>query len=170
LRHGANHDELRAHLAVFRGGRRVGVVAAGKNNYHVEAFFSNAVAIRTDWLRAQDLFVIAEQFNRDGSVDVKVIVNPLVDMIWLAGAVFLLGSLVAMWPDAREKRRYARRALELGAGSGWLVERRDRALAALRELEFDHRTGKIGDEDYAALLGPLRTEAAAALQAVEAPA
>jgi cytochrome c-type biogenesis protein CcmF len=114
FRPGANHDELRAHLAVFRGARRDGVVAAGKNNYHVESFFSNAVAIRTDWLRAQDLFVIAQQFNRDGSVDVKVIVNPLVDMIWLAGGVFLLGSLVAMWPDARERRRHARHSLELG--------------------------------------------------------
>ncbi|HEX6789347.1 MAG TPA: hypothetical protein VF091_08910 [Gaiellaceae bacterium] len=46
------------------------------------------------------------------------------------------------------------------------LERRDRALTALRELEFDHRTGKISDEDYTALLGPLRTEAAEALQAV----
>ena len=47
-------------------------------------------------------------------------------------------------------------------------ERRDRALAALRELEFDHRTGKIGDEDYAALRGPLSADAAEALQAVTA--
>jgi cytochrome c-type biogenesis protein CcmF len=113
FRRGANHDELRARLAVFRDGRRDGTVAAGQNDYHVEAFFSTAVAIRTDWLRAQDLFVIAQQFRRDGSVDVKVIVNPLVDMIWLAGAVFLLGSLVAMWPDARERRRRAGSALEL---------------------------------------------------------
>jgi hypothetical protein len=48
-----------------------------------------------------------------------------------------------------------------------LVEERDRALAALKELEFDHRTGKIGDEDYRSLLGPLRREAAAALRALD---
>jgi cytochrome c-type biogenesis protein CcmF len=113
FRRGANHDELRARLTVFRDGKPDGVVAAGKNDYHVEAFFSNAVAIRTDWLRAQDLFVIGQQFNRDGSVDFKVVVNPLVDLIWIAGVVFLLGSLIAMWPDAREQRRLARRALEL---------------------------------------------------------
>ena len=28
------------------------------------------------------------------------------------------------------------------------AEERDRALAELKELEFDHRTGKITDEDY----------------------
>ncbi|HWH05018.1 MAG TPA: hypothetical protein VNT23_01115 [Gaiellaceae bacterium] len=48
-----------------------------------------------------------------------------------------------------------------------LSEVRDRALAALKELEFDHRTGKVSDEDYRALVGPLRREAAEALRALE---
>jgi hypothetical protein len=54
----------------------------------------------------------------------------------------------------------ARRQLEL-------AERRDRALAALKELEFDHRTGKVSDEDYRELVGPLRREAAEALRDLE---
>ncbi len=57
--------------------------------------------------------------------------------------------------DAGERRR-----LEL-------VEGRDRALAALRELEFDHRTGTVSDDDYRALVGPLRREAASSLQELE---
>lgn len=48
-----------------------------------------------------------------------------------------------------------------------LLDERDRALAALKELEFDHRTGKIGDEDYRELIGPQRRAAAAALRALE---
>lgn len=39
------------------------------------------------------------------------------------------------------------------------AEERDRALAELKELEFDHRTGKITDEDYRALVQPLRRRA-----------
>jgi hypothetical protein len=58
-------------------------------------------------------------------------------------------------PDALERRR-----LEL-------AEERDRALADLKELEFDHRTGKISDEDYRELVGALRARAAAALRALE---
>jgi hypothetical protein len=50
-----------------------------------------------------------------------------------------------------------------------LVEERDRALAALKELEFDHRTGKISDADYRELIAPLRRQAAAALEALDAP-
>jgi hypothetical protein len=49
-----------------------------------------------------------------------------------------------------------------------LAEERDHALAALKELEFDHRTGKIGDDDYKALVGPLRRAAAEALRALDA--
>ena len=56
-------------------------------------------------------------------------------------------------PEARERVR--------------LEEERDRALSALKELEFDHRTGKVSDEDYRALVGPLRREAAEALRALE---
>jgi hypothetical protein len=48
-----------------------------------------------------------------------------------------------------------------------LAEERDRALAALKELEFDHRTGKISDEDYREAVGPLRRRAAEALKALD---
>lgn len=58
-------------------------------------------------------------------------------------------------PDELERRR-----LEL-------AEERDRALAALKELEFDHRTGKVSDEDYRAQIGPMRRRAAEALRALE---
>ena len=39
----------------------------------------------------------------------KVLVKPLVNLIWIAGLVFLGGSLIALWPDAREQRRLALR-------------------------------------------------------------
>lgn len=48
-----------------------------------------------------------------------------------------------------------------------LREARDRALAALRELEFDHRTGTVSDEDYRAQVGRLRRDVALALQRLD---
>jgi hypothetical protein len=51
-----------------------------------------------------------------------------------------------------------------------LREERDAALAALRDLEFDHRTGKIADDDYASLVGEHRRRVARALQALDGPA
>jgi hypothetical protein len=62
-------------------------------------------------------------------------------------------SLAEPTPAERERLRF--------------LEERDRALAALKELEFDHRTGKVSDADYRELLGPLRHRAAEALRALE---
>jgi hypothetical protein len=47
------------------------------------------------------------------------------------------------------------------------LEERDRALAALRELEFDHRAGKLDDAEYRALARSLRLRAAEALREVD---
>jgi cytochrome c-type biogenesis protein CcmF len=110
-----NATEVRALLAVRRGGQGLGRLEAGKNAYSAEQQVSNEVGIRTDLLRAEDLFVIAEQVNADGSVQFRAFVKPLVNLIWLAGLVFLAGSLIALWPDAREQRRLAARYADAGS-------------------------------------------------------
>jgi hypothetical protein len=80
-------------------------------------------------------------------------------VVWFVARPFLRepapASDVLDEPSELERRR-----LEL-------VEQRDRALAALKELEFDHRTGKVTDDDYRQQVGPLRRSAAAALRALE---
>jgi hypothetical protein len=48
-----------------------------------------------------------------------------------------------------------------------LMERRDAAYAGLRDLEQDHRTGKVGDEDYQSERRRLRAEAAGALRGLD---
>jgi cytochrome c-type biogenesis protein CcmF len=114
-RQAANATEVRAQLDVRRGGKELGRVEAGKNAYDVEEQVSNEVGIRSDWVTGEDLFVIAEQVNPDGTVYFRVFVKPLVNLIWLAGLVFVLGSLITLWPDAREERRLATRYREAGA-------------------------------------------------------
>jgi cytochrome c-type biogenesis protein CcmF len=114
-REGQNATELRAQLDVSRGGRSLGGLEAGKNDYRAEDQISNEVGIRSDPLRLEDLFVITDQINPDGSVQFRVLVKPLVNLIWIAGLVFLAGALVAMWPSAAEQRRLAERYRELRA-------------------------------------------------------
>jgi hypothetical protein len=82
----------------------------------------------------------------------------------------LLAAVVVVlvaWPFLREPVAEDDRIVAQPEEGLALVEERDRALAALKELEFDHRTGKIDDEDYRALVGPLRRDAAAALRAID---
>ena len=109
-----NATQIRATLEVTRDGRDLGTLEAGKNAYTVEQQVSNEVGIRSDKLTGEDLFVIAEQINPDGTVYFRVFVKPLVNLIWVAGIVFVLGSLIALWPDAREQRRLVERTREIG--------------------------------------------------------
>ncbi len=105
----ANHVAVRAAVDVSRDGKLVARVEPGKNRYFAEEQVSNEMAIYTDWLRAEDVDVIADQIGPGGAIYFRALVKPLVNLIWLAGFVFLAGSLVALWPDPREQRRLAAR-------------------------------------------------------------
>jgi cytochrome c-type biogenesis protein CcmF len=102
-----NVRETRAHLDVH--GPWSGTISSGDNQYVNPPEPSREVGIKTDWLRGEDLYVIVDETHADGSIYVQVLVKPLVNLIWIAGIVFLLGSAVAMWPDAREQRRLVAR-------------------------------------------------------------
>jgi cytochrome c biogenesis factor len=105
-----NVTETRAHLAV--SGPWSGTISSGDNQYVNPPEPSREVGIRTDWKRGEDLYVIVDEAHRDtGTIYVEVLVKPLVNLIWVAGIVFLIGSGVALWPDAREQRRLVARLL-----------------------------------------------------------
>ena len=99
----ANATETRALLDVR--GRWNGTLSSGTNAYRNPPETSNEVGIHTSWLRAEDLYVITDDIRPGGLVYFKVLVKPLVNLIWIAGVVFLFGAAVALWPDAREQRR-----------------------------------------------------------------
>jgi cytochrome c-type biogenesis protein CcmF len=113
-RQAANATELRAILLISRGDRDLGTLQAGKNAYTIEEQVSNEVGIRSDPLTGEDLFVIAEQIDPDGGVYFRVFVKPLVNLIWIAGFIFVFGAAITLWPDAREQRKLVARASEIG--------------------------------------------------------
>jgi cytochrome c-type biogenesis protein CcmF len=105
----ANAVATRAVVEVTRGGSHVATLHPGKNTYPVEQQTSNEVSIYHDPRNLGDLFLIADQIDRNGTLYLKALSKPLVNLIWAAGFLFVFGSLVAMWPDAVEQRRLAER-------------------------------------------------------------
>jgi cytochrome c-type biogenesis protein CcmF len=99
---GPDFSKLTSQFAL--SGNASGTLQSGIDDFGAEGP-SHAVGIHTNWLRAEDLYVIANQINANGSVYVKVLVKPLINLIWLAGFIFVFGSLVTLWPDAREQKR-----------------------------------------------------------------
>ncbi|HEX3226800.1 MAG TPA: heme lyase CcmF/NrfE family subunit [Gaiellaceae bacterium] len=104
---GANYKGFRANLDVSRGGSHIATVNPGENNYAIEGP-SNEASVYHDPRSLGDVFTIA-QIQKGDTIDLKVLVKPLVNLIWAAGFLFVFGSLVALWPDAVEQRRLAER-------------------------------------------------------------
>lgn len=88
----------------------------------------------------------------------------------LAAALAVATVVVVALPFLREPAPISDSLHELDAFERALLEaeeERDRALAALKELEVDHRAGRLTDEDYRSVVGPLRREAAQALRTLD---
>jgi broad specificity phosphatase PhoE len=92
--------------------------------------------------------------------------------LWLVlgAALAVAGVVVVALPFLREPTPESDALHELDAAERERLEAeeaRDRALAALKELEADHRAGRISDEDYRAVVGVLRRDAAEALRELD---
>jgi len=105
---GPNYTGFRSLLSVSGHGERFRL-APGENNYPIEGQ-ANEASIYHDPRSLGDVFTTAHLVNaKRGTIDLKVFVKPLVNLIWVAGFVFVAGALIAMWPDAVEQRRLAAR-------------------------------------------------------------
>src|SRR6476620_5742105 len=114
---GSNYTGFRALLAVSGHGERFHL-SPGMNNYAIEGP-SNEASIYHDPRSLGDVFTTAQLAGKHTNrIDVKVFVKPLVNLIWVAGFVFVAGALIAMWPDAVEQRRLAARYAAGAAPAG----------------------------------------------------
>ena len=54
----------------------------------------------------EDFYVIPLHVDpATGQANFRVFVNPMVNFIWFGGLIFLIGSIITILPDARERRR-----------------------------------------------------------------
>jgi len=104
-----NAQQTSATVDVTRGSSHVATLHPGKSWFPVEQAASNDVSIYHDPRSLGDVYTIANGITKSGTLDLKVLVKPLVNLVWAAGFVFVFGSLVAMWPDAVEERRLVQR-------------------------------------------------------------
>jgi cytochrome c biogenesis factor len=88
------------------------------NDYTIEGP-ANVASIYHDPRTLGDVFTKTQVVDaKQGTIDLQVFVKPLINLIWVAGFVFVAGSLIAMWPDAVEQRRLAARYAAGAAPAG----------------------------------------------------
>src|SRR5262245_35484991 len=84
---GPNYKGFRAIVDVDRGGSHVASLDPGENVYPIEGP-SNEASIYHDPRNLGDVFAIA-QIQKGNTIALKVLVKPLVNLIWVAGFLFV---------------------------------------------------------------------------------
>ncbi|MBU2608658.1 MAG: heme lyase CcmF/NrfE family subunit [Chloroflexi bacterium] len=96
-----------ATLAVYNKGKLLGKLIPEKHFHrnHAQPLTEGAtvteVAIRSTL--QEDLYVILISADKNGRAAFKVLVNPLVNWIWIGGGFLVLGGLIAFWPERQRQ-------------------------------------------------------------------
>ncbi len=111
----ADRTEYISSLELYRDGRLLESMQARRSFYPDFNMASTLAAIRST--PVEDFYVVPSENLPDGSVGFRILVNPLIWWLWVAGPVLILGTVVSLWPEkSREKARSAvPSALAIGA-------------------------------------------------------
>jgi cytochrome c-type biogenesis protein CcmF len=90
-----------ATMDVYKNGKKVKTIYPNKHFYKVQEQPTTEVVLRSTLL--EDLYVVLAQPNEDRSAIFKVYINPLVNLVWLAGFIVTIGTFVILLPDRQER-------------------------------------------------------------------
>ncbi len=91
-----NYGGATARVALYKDGEPVATMLPQKRLYWLEQQPSSIPAIYSTWL--EDLYLVLNEVEPDGSATFKVHRNPLVNWLWIGAAIAILGSISIMWP------------------------------------------------------------------------
>lgn len=100
-------------MDVFKNGQYVDTIYPNKHYYKVQEQPTTEVVLHSN-LR-EDLYVVLAQPNEDESAVFKVYLNPLVNWVWIAGFIVVIGTFIILLPDPNIKPRTSSRVRKRAA-------------------------------------------------------
>ncbi len=95
----SDRTEFVSTVNVYKNEGFIGTLTPQRSFYPDFSMASTRAAIRST--PVEDLYIIPSEIREDGSVGFRVFVNPLVWWMWIAGPIFILGTVIALWPQRR---------------------------------------------------------------------
>jgi len=95
-------DVISASLRVEKDGKFLGIMNPSKEFHTLQEQLVTEVAIRSNY--KEDLYLILGSVQNDGSIFLKVKVNPLITWLWWGTYVLVVGTLIAWWPGKRSSK------------------------------------------------------------------
>ena len=92
-----NRTEFTSTVQLFRDGDLLETIRTKRAFYPNFNMAATSAAIRST--PVEDLYVVPSENLPDGSVGFRILVNPLIWWMWVAGPVMLVGTVIALWPQ-----------------------------------------------------------------------
>jgi cytochrome c-type biogenesis protein CcmF len=97
-----NFVGMSATVAVFKNGKKVATLAPEKRHY--AASDQTTSEVRIHHTLTEDVYVVFANMNEEtGKAVMQVWINPLVSWVWIGGFVIVLGTMVTLLPNRRER-------------------------------------------------------------------
>ena len=93
----SDRTEFISTINVHRKGEYLTTMTAKRSFYPAFNMASTLAGIRSTPI--EDLYIVPSENLPDGSVGFRILVNPLMWWMWIAGPVMILGTVVALWPQ-----------------------------------------------------------------------
>jgi cytochrome c-type biogenesis protein CcmF len=90
-----------ANVSIYNHDKYIGKLAPQK--YFHRSFNQSVSEIAIRSTITEDLYLVLIGWDDTGTTHFQALVNPLVIWIWIGGILFLLGGLIALWPERQGK-------------------------------------------------------------------
>ena len=102
----AHMESARAQVEVMRDGKPIALMQPAKLFYKRQGQPATVVALRSTPI--SDLYVVlAGVDDNTGAATFQIFLTPLVFWLWAGGIVMAFGTVIAMWPNVRERAAIA---------------------------------------------------------------
>ena len=101
----ADRTEYRTTVEVYRDGEFLTTMRPHRTFHPDHNTWSTLASIRST--PVEDFYVVPSEIREDGAIGFRILLNPLVWWMWVAGPVLILGTVVALWPSRAPARRPA---------------------------------------------------------------
>ena len=92
-----NRTEFISSVEVYRDGKLVDTISPNRAFYPDFNMASTRAAIRST--PVEDFYVVPSENLPGGDVGFRILINPLIWWMWVAGPVMVLGTVIALWPE-----------------------------------------------------------------------
>ena len=96
----SNKMVFTANVSIYNHDKYIGKLTPQK--YFHRSFNQSVSEIAIRSTITEDLYLVLIGWDDTGTTHFQALVNPLVIWIWIGGILFLLGGLIALWPERRE--------------------------------------------------------------------